>query len=202
MKKIVSLLLILTMALTIVACGANEGTETKAPETTDTTAPETEAAGVEVKDATELLNTIWGVYAEEEKFACGGGDADNMSMEGAGAFGLTDAEALDSTSGFPAAEIAKIDGAATLMHMMNANSFTGAAYHLVNADDAQAVAEAILNNLKTRQWMCGFPDKLVVYTIGDYVVSAFGVEEIIETFKANTVKVYPTAVLAVEEPLI
>ena len=50
--------------------------------------------------------------------------------------------------------------------------------------------------------MCGFPDTLVIYTIGDYVVAAFGNTDAITLFKTKLVAVYPDAELSVEEPLV
>ena len=41
-----------------------------------------------------------------------------------GNFSMDDADLLDSSLGFPAAEAGKIDGAASLVHMMNLNTFT------------------------------------------------------------------------------
>lgn len=46
--------------------------------------------------------------------------------------------------------------------------------------------------------MCGFPDKLVVITVDDYVVSAFGNGELIDNFKAKLTAVYKSAVVAHE----
>ncbi|MBQ8597664.1 MAG: hypothetical protein IJ409_07750, partial [Lachnospiraceae bacterium] len=59
------------------------------------------------------------------------------------------------------------------------------------------------DNITTTQWMCGFPDKLAIYTVnGEYVVSAFGNAEVMDNFKTKLEEVYGAgAVLVVEEDL-
>ena len=36
-----------------------------------------------------------------------------------------------------------------------------------------------------RQWMCGFPDKVAVAVVGEYVVSVFGAEDLVDTFMSH-----------------
>ena len=60
------------------------------------------------------------------------------------------------------------------MHMMNANTFTCGALRVKNGDDAAKLAEDLRDAIQNKQWMCGFPDKLVIATLGNYVVSVYG----------------------------
>ena len=82
MKKIISLILVCVMALSLVACGTEKPVETNAPETNapettapvETTAPEAETeAPVASTGALAVLENIWNLYAEDEKFAVIGG---------------------------------------------------------------------------------------------------------------------------------
>ena len=41
-----------------------------------------------------------------------------------------------------------------------------------------------------RQWMCGFPDKLVVAVVDEYVVAAFGAEDLVDTFMTHLNGIY------------
>lgn len=190
MKRIIAVLMAAMLMLSLVACGG--GTDT-------TTAPASTIAS-----PLEILNTVWATYADEEKFPAAGGDMteENMNMEGPGVYGLADTEALDATLGFPAASVAKIDSAASLMHMMNANTFTCGAYHLVNAADKDAVVEELKTNISGRQWMCGFPDKLVIVAVEDYLVSYFGNGEIVDNFTAKLTTSYTQAAVVCEESLV
>ncbi len=52
-----------------------------------------------------------------------------------------------------------------------------------------------------RQWMCGFPDKLVILTVDNYIVSFFGANDIVDTFKGKVTAAYSSAKTVCEEPL-
>lgn len=150
-----------------------------------------------------LLNTVYALFGEDERFAATGGDFSTDEMiEGAGKFGLSEPDALDSVVGYPAAEIAKIDSAASLMHMMNANTFTSGAYHVAAGTDAAALAEAIRANIQNRMWCCGFPDKLIVATVDDYVISAFGKNFAIDAFAKHLAEAYPNSQILIDEPIL
>lgn len=190
--------------------------ETSAPQTTTpaTTKPETIAPVIEteepeviekedISDPVTLLNSVWALFAEDEKFAVTGGDFSSEELiQEAGSFSLENPDSIDYVAGFPAAEIGNIDSAATLMHMMNQNTFTAGAYHVADGADIAALSKAIRNNIMERMWMCGFPDKLIVVNVGDYIVSAFGKNQPIDNFAAHLVEAYPTAKIVVDEPIL
>ncbi len=191
MKKLLTLLLAAVMACALVGCGAADNNDTN-----------NDKAGI--ADAKELLTTVWAAHGDDEKFATFGGDMDeaNMTQDAPGNFGIADAEVLDAMLGYPAAEVGKIDGAASLIHMMNANTFTAGAYHVVNADDVAAVADALQENIANRQWMCGFPDKMVIVTVEDYVVAMFGAAELVDNFNAKLTAAYTAAEVVCDESLL
>jgi len=202
MKRIIALMLTFVMLLSFAACGNKEG---KGEETTDgvTTDAVTDAPAVAVSPL-EALNKVWATFADDEKFAAAGGDANNMSMDGPGKFAVEGEEAvlsLDSMLGFPQALVSQIDDAASLMHMMNANTFTCGAYHFKNAADATAAVETIKSNILARQWMCGFPETLIIVDLGGgTVLSAFGNGQIIELFKTKTLGAIEGSKVVVESP--
>lgn len=191
MKKFIILLLSIFLAMSLAACGNKTDSRDSSGKT-------------EIKDAKELLTTVWNSYEEDEKFAIAGGDMteENMTEDAPGTFGITDADELDRMLGFPAADAEKIDNAASIMHMMNANTFTCGAYHLKNADDVKSVAADLKENVMNRQWMCGFPDKLVVISVDDYLVSVFGNEELVNTFKDKLTQTYENAKVISEDGIV
>lgn len=192
MKKKIALLLLTVMAISLVACGEKD------------TANNNDAAkdGKQAESALDVLQSTWETYEDENKFAAGGGDSQNMVMDEPGKFDAANTEELNGTLGFPADSAGKIDDAASLMHMMNANTFTAGAYHVTNADDVQGVADALKESIMNRQWMCGFPETLIIVKVNDnYLVSAFGNGEIIETFKTKLTGVYADATVVYEESL-
>ena len=135
------------------------------------------------KAALDILNKVWSSYTEDEKFPAAGGDYDNSVDDAAGAVNIANADNLSYLLTFPANDAVKLDGAASLMHMMNGNSFTCGAYHAANADDVSSIVEDIHNEISGKQWMCGFPDKMFLATSGNLIVAVYGDEELVNTFR-------------------
>ena len=142
------------------------------------------------------FDDIWAVYGEDDKFPAAGGDynPDNARDDAAGKYGLEDSAAINDVFGIAEDDVALIDDAASLGHMMNANTFTAGAFHVTDKENVAAIAEHLKDGILEKQWMCGFPDVLVVYQVDDYIVSAYGLTDIIDTFSANLSEVYPDAV--------
>ena len=200
MKKKVLLMMVMMSLLCLFGCG-NKAAGEGAQQNTEETQTE-EAVKVDVKDATELLTNVWSVYEETERFPVGGGDYDNIVMDAPGKYDVSKAEEMDSVLGLPQDNASLIDDAASMMHMMNANTFTCGAFHLKDAADQQTFADALKENIMNRQWMCGFPDTLLLVAVGeDYVISALGNAEIMETFKTKVVSQYDVAEVMYEESL-
>ncbi len=187
MKRTLSLILALVMALTLLACGKKEDNND-----TSSNAP---------ADALTLLETVWASYGDDEKFAATGGDYDNSVSDAPGAFDLSNPDNLNYLLSVPTEDAALIDNAASLMHMMNANTFTCGALRTANADDTATLAEHMRDAIQGKQWMCGFPDKLVVLTLGNYVVSMYGNEDLINNFRDKLVAAYADAAIAYEEAI-
>lgn len=189
-KKIMMLVVTAALLFSFGGCGKNSSSKEEGSES------------VQVKDALEILTNIWNGYAEDQKFPVAGGDYDNISDNAPGKFDVSNTEALRSILIVPEEAASMVDDGASIMHAMNANTFTGGAFHLTEAADrgefTDALKEAVLNN----QWMCGFPEEFIVYGVGDeYVVSAFGKSDTIGYFKEQLLKQYPSAEALVEESL-
>ena len=224
MKKRFSLLLIVCLlAASLASCG-NKNTETdtapsdntgvtdttdtdnNASDTTDTVPnedKETDTAGDSngESDANALLTTVWGSYTEDEKFSVAGGDYNHPVEDAPGAFDITDTASLSSMLVLPETAAADIDDAASLIHMMNANTFTCCAFHVTDSEKVSTVADALRDAISSRHWMCGFPDKFVIITYGQYVVSVFGAEDLVNTFRDKFTAAYADAAIAYEEAI-
>ena len=73
--------------------------------------------------------------------------------------------------------------AATMLHMMNTNTFCSAVMQLNDAADAEAFASHYQQIVQSHHWMCGFPDTVVVLRMTDYVITAYGADDLIQAFK-------------------
>ena len=184
MKKIVSLALAMLLVLSLAACGSKNS-----------------GAG-DVSDALTLLNTVWATYSEEEKFPVSGGDYDHPVDDAPGAFDISNADNVDDMLGFPGPSVANLVDAASLMHMMNANTFTCGAFHVTSKDDVETVASDLRDAIQSKQWMCGFPDKLVIFTYDQYVVSLYGDEELVNTFRDKFTATYSDSTIAYDEAIL
>ena len=187
MKKTISLTLALVLALSLAACGKNGNTDSSA----DVPA-----------DANTLLTTVWDSYTDDEKFPAAGGDYENPVEDAPGAVDISDADNLNYMLTLPVEDASKIDGAAALSHMMNANTFTCGAFHITSKDDVEAVANDLRDAIQSKQWMCGFPDKLVIFTYDQYVVSLYGDEELVNTFRDKFTATYSDSTIAYDEAIL
>lgn len=214
MKRIVSLLLVCAMMLTMAACGGSGDADstTGATETTE----ETTQSVTGPESALEVLENIWNAFPAEEQFSVYGGDMETHAamMEASteeepyeipnapGKYDMTYAESLPYILLIPEEQMANVDEAATMIHMMLANNFTSGVVHLTEgtdvADFTAAVHEAIMNN----PWMCGFPEKELVAVVGgEYVLIAFGVNDAMTPFQTHFQESYPDAQIAYNEDL-
>ena len=179
MKKIIAMLLVLTLAMGLVTCG----NKTNTPATT------TEAAVQGPASALELLQTVWGSYADDEKFPTMGGDMNNMVDGAPGKYDLAD-EGLTTTLLIPEDQVANVDEAASLVNAMMLNNFTCGAFHVTG--DVKAFADAMNTAISTNRWMCGMPEKMFVAVVGEYVVAAFGLNDFLNTFESKLTAAYPS----------
>ena len=189
MKKLIAMFLAALTALSLTACAAKSGAQPDA---------------LEIPDALTILNTVWASYSEDEKFPAAGGDYSeaNMTDGQPGTVGLENASDVEYLLSIPASVVAMADDGASLFHMMNGNTFTCGAFHVTAKDDVESVAQDLRDAIQSKQWMCGFPDKLVIFTYDQYVVSLYGDEDLVNTFRDKFSAVYSDAAAAYDEAIL
>ena len=200
MKKIISLVLAGVMALSLAACGSSgaDSTTGATNETTiasiETTVPETTAPAAASTGALAVLENVWNLYGEDEKFAVIGGNMESPVDGAPGNYDMAYAENLTYNLLVPAESLANVDEAATMIHMMNANTFTCGVVHLTEGTDVEAFANTMRDAIQGNMWMCGFPETLTVAVIeGKYVLIAFGVNDAMNPFMTHFGEAYPEA---------
>lgn len=179
-----------------------EGTSAEPP--TETPKPETPAEdkpAAAADDALTILNAIWNTYSDEEKFPAAGGDSEHAVDGAPGSFDASNADSLSYLLTFPADDASLIDSAASLVHMMNLNTFTCGAFHVTDANNVARLADDLRTTIQAKRWMCGFPDKLVIVTVGQSVLSVYGNEELVNTFRDKLLASYPTAAAVYDEAI-
>lgn len=161
--------------------------EPAAPAQPEQTAPA--ASG----DALSILTAVWNTYNDDEKFPVA--EDAPISMD------ISSIDNISYLLTFPAEDAALIDGAASLTHMMNLNTFTCGAFHAVSTQDAAKLADDLHTAIADKHWMCGFPDKMVIVTLDQTVISLYGHEDLINTFRDKMQAAYPSAAIAYEEAI-
>lgn len=175
---------------------AEPPTETPKAET-----PAEDKPAAAVDDALTILNAIWNTYSDEEKFPAAGGDSEHAVDGAPGSFDASNADSLSYLLTFPADDASLIDSAASLVHMMNLNTFTCGAFHVADANNVARLADDLRTTIQAKRWMCGFPDKLVIVTVGQSVLSVYGNEELVNTFRDKLLASYPTAAAVYDEAI-
>ena len=188
-KRILCAVLAVVMVVALAACG--------------TTSSNDDTNKVAIESPVALLDGVWSTFAEEEKFPVMGGDFEAAVNDAAGDFNIADVENATATLHITEDSLKLVDKVGTITHAMNANTFSAAAYHLADKANAETLVNSLKDSIKSTQWMCGFPDTLIIYTVAEeYVVAAFGNAEAIENFKTKLATVYGEgATLNVEESL-
>ena len=209
MKKIISLALAAVLALSLVACG-NKPVETTPVETNpietttpvETTTPATEENTAPAAGAVGVLETIWNLYAEDEQFFVIGGNMESPVDGAPGNYDMAYAENLTYNLLVPADQLANIDEAATMIHAMNANTFTSGVVHLTEGTDAAAFAQIMRDAIQGNMWMCGFPETLTIAVVdGEYVLIAFGVNDAMNPFMTHFAEAYADAEVLFNEAI-
>lgn len=172
MKKWLAMLLVLSVACSITACS-------------------TKYAGDSAKDTpVQVLTKVWDTYEEDEKFNATGGEPANSVAGKPGKFDVADIESLDAQLGFPQASVALLDDAASLVHVVG-NMFTAGAYHVTDTNEIELLTSDLQDNILHRQWVDSVPDKVLIVSVGENtVISVFGEEELVDTFKTKLLSVY------------
>ena len=179
-----------------------EGTSAEPP--TETPEPEDPAVNkpaAAVDDALTILNAIWNTYSDEEKFPAAGGDSEHAVDGAPGSFDASNADSLSYLLTFPADDASLIDSAASLVHMMNLNTFTCGAFHVADANNVARLADDLRTTIQAKHWMCGFPDKLVIVTVGQSVLSVYGNEDLVNTFRDKLLASYSAATAVYDEAI-
>lgn len=199
MKKIVSVMMALAMLLSLTACGGNAAQET---------------VGVETPaSALEVLENTWAKFPEEEKFAIYGGSMEThnakmledefyLPASQPETYDMAYAEGLSYSLYIPAESVASVEEAATMTHMMNANTFSAGVIRLSADADVKALGDTMKDVLMNNMWICGTPEQLLIAVFGgNYMLISFGVNDAMNPFVTHFTEAYPAAQILYNEPI-
>ena len=170
---------------------------TQAP--TDPTQTEPQLSGSAETSAATLLAAIWSQYGEDERFASYGGTVENSVADAPGDLDMTNTEELTSKYLLPHSVLEQVENGASLVHLMNNNIFTAAAFGMKQDADMKTQAKALRDNLQKTQWICGQPDRLLIAQVDGHLLMVFAQKEAMETFQQKLQAVYPSASILYDE---
>ena len=147
MKKFLSVVLVLTMVLSMAACGGKKAEETE---------PALSVAGT----MEELLNKT--IEQRPVEFMGGVIPVDLTDSSEDGLWALKSYTGLDDAS--------QISEAAAFEPMMGSMAFSMVMVRLADGADSKTVAEAMKSGIDTRKWICVEADDLKVAGFGDVVM--------------------------------
>ena len=152
MKKMISMLLALTMVFGLAACGGNNTPATEAP---------TEAPAVKVEGTMEeLLNKV--VEKQPVEFMGGTMPIDLTDTSDDGKWMVKSYTGLDSAD--------SITEAAFFEPMMGSIPYSMVMVRIAEGADIKAVAEGMKTGIDQRKWICVEADDLQVVSYGDVVM--------------------------------
>ena len=213
MKKITAIFLASVMMLTLMAgCTGGGTTPTEATQPTqESTAPTEEPTqptqmtteptqmGGANSTAAQILSKIWMGYGENERFAAYGGTVEHSVSDAPGDLDMTNTEEIVNKYLLPQEQLANVESGASLVHLMNSNIFTAAAFKMKDGADVRTAAKALRDNIQKTQWICGQPDHMLVAEVEGQLLMAFAAKENLDTFRQKLSTAYSGATIIYDE---
>ena len=171
MKKLIAMLLALSMVFAMAACGATENKETE---------PATEATEIVTEEVTEeVIEEVTEEFVEEEEFVVEltametllNSIVEIQPVEFMGMSMPVDLADMDAVKYFTGLDsIEGVQEAAVYEPMIGSIAFSMVAVQLEEGADAAAVAEAMESGIDTRKWICVEANDLKVEHTTDVVL--------------------------------
>ena len=212
MKKFALLLMAAALLSLLSGCRVSVEPNTTAHKTTApimttahpvTTNRPTTTVGVTGSESTGILSTVWDSYAQEERFAAYGGTVEQSVADAPGALDMTAVDELTNVYLIPVERLEEVAEAASLVHMMNSNIFTGVVLQLKPSGQLRAFADDWRGVIRENRWICGQPDRLLMVAVDEtHLLMAFGSNEAMDTFRAKATAIYGQSKTLYDEPIV
>lgn len=165
--------------------------QTQQTQPSESTAPSM-PAGTSNTDSAKILQKIWDSYGDDQKFAAYGGAVEQSVADAPGDLDITVTEELTSRYLLPQEQLSAVDEGASLVHLMNNNIFTAVVFRLSGQTDAKAFADSWRSSLRSTQWICGQPDRMLLAQVeNNHVLLAFGSQDAMTVFQQKLTEAYP-----------
>ena len=161
------------------------------------------AGSTEKGDSVAILENIWALYGEDERFAVYGGAVENSVADAPGALDLSNAEELVSKYLIPQNQLTNISDGASLVHMMNGNIFTAVVFKVQEGTNVDAMTKAWRDAIHQNRWICGQPDKMLMYRMDtDHILMTFGSADAMTQFQGKVTAAFADAKTIYSEAIV
>ena len=212
MKKIALLLMAAVLLSVLSGCRVSVEPTTTAHKTTApvmttrpliTTQPTTTIGNTSTTETTQILSAVWDSYAQEERFAAYGGTVEHSVADAPGALDMAAIDELTNAYLMPVERLEEVAEAASLVHMMNSNIFTGVVLQPKPTGQLRAFADDWRGVIRENRWICGQPDRLLMLAVDEtHLLMAFGSNEAMDTFRTKTAAIYGQSKTLYDEPIV
>ena len=223
MKKIITVLLLAGMAFSLASCmNRNKDSATNSSQSGNISpsAVTTTAEGVLESAFEGFLTNMIPVYgvnsAEEVKSYFVGTEMETvtekdedtgeefsyeMPKNEPGPLALNNPDEVQNQTMFPLDSVDRIQNAAIFYNLMNMNNGTFSAFKLKDEAELTMFADRVQSNIKSNQWICGFPERFLIMRTDDVLICAYGLEASMNAWKAAVISAYKNAEVLYEESL-
>jgi hypothetical protein len=223
MKKIITVLLLAGMAFSLASCmNRNKDSATNSSQSGNISpsAVTTTAEGVLESAFEGFLTNMIPVYgvnsAEEVKSYFVGTEMETvtekdedtgeefsyeMPKNEPGPLALNNPDEVQNQTMFPLDSVDRIQNAAIFYNLMNMNNGTFSAFKLKDEAELTVFADRVQSNIKSNQWICGFPERFLIMRTDDVLICAYGLEASMNAWKAAVISAYKNAEVLYEESL-
>lgn len=228
MKKIITALLLAGMLVSLVSCMNRNKDSTTESFSQDSTQSGTITPGTDTPTAEGVLENafegfltnmapVYGVNSAEEVKSYFVGtemetvtekDEDTgeefsyeMPKNEPGPLALDNPDEVQNQTMFPLDSVDRIQNAAIFYNLMNMNNGTFSAFKLKDEAELTVFADRVRSNIKSNQWICGFPERFLIMRVDDVLICAYGLEASMTAWKSAVMSVYNNAQTLYEESL-
>ena len=167
---------------------------------TELTVP-TMPTGVAKSESAKILQKIWDLYPQNERFSVYGGAVEQSVADGPGDLDMTMTEELTTRYLLTEDQLQMVEEGASLVHLMNNNIFTAVVFKV--KENPQNLAKGWRSSIQGTRWICGQPDRmLLVQPVDGYLLMAFGSQDAMTAFRSHMITAFPAANILYEEAIV
>ena len=187
MKRMLPMLLVLLLT----ACREAPPAPTVTLPTASGTSASTGQTGTTRTDSAAFLQTLWADFEEMVPFEVFGGTGYSPVWGGPGDLDLRRREELKLWYLIPEPYLSELHSGASLVHLMNPSILTLTAVQLKQPEREKDFLRAWQIHLQDYVWPCDSPQRMLIATVDDQMVMAYGRSDVLEDLRRSLVKTFP-----------